>query len=616
MVIGIGSMATCMGDVSHVPRRRLSSARGSPGLVCTFKHPHFLSNDQSIIPTVADVVLFEMATLSTGANFTAFIGLLDIVFKYTVEASNLYSRCATASKSIPRLLEDLKLFADTIAQIRIFAVEYEQSPYVLEDSQVVLPQLKTLLQRSEQQLSSLKLMLNELTVSQGDGWFKKWNKNLSWGLDDQKILRSCQQLEAYKTSFNGILSLIGRKNDIVIRKQLKETRQDLKNIASTHTHTNSTLANIQSNMVSSSQNMQTGVDSITASMNKLQTSQNIVSTSIDGVESSLQSSNKHLENIRVGICGHATNLEQGLGRVKESIEKNYKQQFELFHQQEARLTSRLESAVASISITENLDHDILFYGENIGMIVLPLLLMKSDLIKCVRSLSLENKMTLSASEASWIEEEIENLLSCGLKSELGTARKARHTISELRKRNHDKSSDVHAFPSYAPEDITQSMTWRTSHERHSIMEQWYNLNRETDNRSYIKIPTAAGILTVEINSLNEQNSTLFGCRISILPKLTHASTSIVASFISQLQDNSLPKITRHLETQRVLPRSSEAIRAIENRDAVALRDLLRHGKVSIYDRDEVYGRTILEVCVRPLSLLATTLLAPEAESRE
>lgn len=151
-----------------------------------------------------------MAALSVGASVTAFLGLADIVYRYTLQVSNLYSRCDSASKSVPRLLKDLKHLAEIIAQIRIFIPEYHQSPYVLEDAQSALSELERLLRDCETELEALKLLLNEININQGDGWVKRWSKNLSWGLDDQKISKCCQQLETYKSDFNLKLSPIGR----------------------------------------------------------------------------------------------------------------------------------------------------------------------------------------------------------------------------------------------------------------------------------------------------------------------------------------------------------------------------------------------------------------------
>ncbi|KAA8568987.1 hypothetical protein EYC84_007956 [Monilinia fructicola] len=159
-----------------------------------------------------------MAALSVGASVTAFLGLADIVYRYTLQRS-------------------LHRFGSS-------SPEYHQSPYVLEDAQSALSELERLLRDCETELEALKLLLNEININQGDGWVKRWSKNLSWGLDDQKISKCCQQLETYKSDFNLKLSPIGRKNDIVNRKQLKETRHDLKKITDTQVHTNLALVTL------------------------------------------------------------------------------------------------------------------------------------------------------------------------------------------------------------------------------------------------------------------------------------------------------------------------------------------------------------------------------------
>ena len=151
-----------------------------------------------------------MEKLSVAANAFAVVGLADVVFRLGIEALDLYSRCRNASKNVPRLVADLKTLGDIVAQVRAFVDEYNRSPYMLEDSQVLLPQLETALQDCKRELEELKGAVENTKNDASDGWFKRWSKGLSWALDDQKILGSCQQIERYNVVLNTALSLTGR----------------------------------------------------------------------------------------------------------------------------------------------------------------------------------------------------------------------------------------------------------------------------------------------------------------------------------------------------------------------------------------------------------------------
>lgn len=151
-----------------------------------------------------------MPDISTPANAFAIVGLADVVFRLAIASSDLYFRYRNASEDIARLLNDLKNLANVVAQVRAFADEYRRSPYALDDSQVLLPQLETVLQCCKQELEKLEQVVKDVKSNANDPWFKQWGKGLSWALDEQKILKSCEQIERYMMTLNTALSLIGR----------------------------------------------------------------------------------------------------------------------------------------------------------------------------------------------------------------------------------------------------------------------------------------------------------------------------------------------------------------------------------------------------------------------
>ncbi|TKA63005.1 hypothetical protein B0A49_10775, partial [Cryomyces minteri] len=169
----------------------------------------------------------DLQVLSTAANAFAVVGLADVVFRASTELYNLFDRCKAAPRTISQLLSELKSLASIVATVRVFADEFQASPYALEDQQVLLPQLETILRDIERDFGELKTLAITSQSNTNDAWFKQWGKNSSWSLNEQKALRACQQLERHKTALNVALSVIGRRNDIVIRNELKATRTDI-----------------------------------------------------------------------------------------------------------------------------------------------------------------------------------------------------------------------------------------------------------------------------------------------------------------------------------------------------------------------------------------------------
>lgn len=151
-----------------------------------------------------------MPDISGPANAFAIVGLADVVVRLVVQVSDIYNRCNNASKDVPRLLGDLKTLAGIVTQVRAFADEYNRSPFLLDDSQTLLPQLEITLKDCELELRALQQVANNAKSGGTDGWFKQWSKDLSWALNDDKVQRSCQKIEAYKVTLNTALSLIGR----------------------------------------------------------------------------------------------------------------------------------------------------------------------------------------------------------------------------------------------------------------------------------------------------------------------------------------------------------------------------------------------------------------------
>ncbi|TKA79273.1 hypothetical protein B0A49_03690 [Cryomyces minteri] len=206
-----------------------------------------------------------LQVLSTAANAFAVVGLADVVFRVSTELYDLFDRCKAAPRTISQLLSELKSLASIVATVRVFADEFQASPYALEDQQVLLPQLETILGDIERDFGELKTLAITSQSNTNDAWFKQWGKNSSWSLNEQKALRACQQLERHKTALIAALSVTGRRNDIVIRNKLKATRTD---ITDAYAAAETKFQDVQQHITSSSTTTQQGLQQVFTSVQR------------------------------------------------------------------------------------------------------------------------------------------------------------------------------------------------------------------------------------------------------------------------------------------------------------------------------------------------------------
>jgi hypothetical protein len=190
-------------------------------------------------------VMANSNTFSTVANAFATIGLADTVFRNGKHLYELYERCQGASKVIPQLLNELKAVTSIIAHTTIFLHGFESSPFALEDGQT-LPQIQSILTLCGQEFEFLRGAITANQNCRGDGWLVQLKKSFTWALEDQKVAQSCQRLQRLSTSLTTALSVTGRcvnylegrlselntycifrQNDLVIRKEIQATRDNV-----------------------------------------------------------------------------------------------------------------------------------------------------------------------------------------------------------------------------------------------------------------------------------------------------------------------------------------------------------------------------------------------------
>jgi len=150
-----------------------------------------------------------MAALSVTANAFAVVGLADIVFRLGKDLYELCERAQSASRSISRLLAELRAVTSIVARIRIFVHEFECSSFALEDS-LTLPHIESILTLCGQEFEILTAIIASTQTRASDGWTAQFLKRFKWALDEQSIEQSCQRLQRLSISLTAALSLNGR----------------------------------------------------------------------------------------------------------------------------------------------------------------------------------------------------------------------------------------------------------------------------------------------------------------------------------------------------------------------------------------------------------------------
>jgi hypothetical protein len=263
------------------------------------------------------------------------------------------------------------------------------------------------------------------------------------------------------------------------------------------------------------------------------------------------------------------------------------------------LHSSLAQQIATLTLTETDFNEIIIEGKGLENVALPLMLIQSELVRAIGTLTRKGRMEISPSEASWIQEELENLLAHCHEHAARAARerKARHkflassyekSVSAARRQtnNIDRPSkfSTPSKPATAQSpclssDLTYGIPFHSTYESR----------------------TAAGTLVVQIsvsyagsNSTNGESKSLDIC-FSFTPRVDISTTAIFSRLRQRREAASTtPRITRFVRALNIVPDSSEVFRYTRNNDVKALQKLFAEKKASPYDYNES-GESLLYV---------------------
>ncbi|KAF2498525.1 hypothetical protein BU16DRAFT_298216 [Lophium mytilinum] len=198
----------------------------SPSLSSSLNIPlHF-----ACLPNIT-VAMAALTAFSVASNA---ISLADIAFKLGKETFEIYDRHRHAAQSVPRLLSELQALMSVISHTQMFLRDFEKSPFAVNDKQI-LPNLQTILTLCENEFRELRKIASEVKVVDGDSWLERLRKSWRWTAEDKSVEDASVRLHRLGTNLTAALSVTGRQQDIAIRKEMQETRNDIATLFQTLT---------------------------------------------------------------------------------------------------------------------------------------------------------------------------------------------------------------------------------------------------------------------------------------------------------------------------------------------------------------------------------------------
>jgi hypothetical protein len=270
------------------------------------------------------------------------------------------------------------------------------------------------------------------------------------------------------------------------------------------------------------------------------------------------------------------------------------------------LHSSLAQQIATLTLTETDFNEIIIEGKGLENVALPLMLIQSELVRAIGTLTRNGRMEISPSEASWIQEELENLLA-HCHEHAARAARERKTRHKFLASSHEKSVSAARRQT---NHINRPSKFSTLSKPATVQSHCLssNLTGRIPLHSTYESCTAAGTLLVQIsvsyagsNSTNGESKSLDIC-FSFTPRVEISTTAIFSRLRQQREAASTtPRITRFVQALNIVPNSSEVFRYTRNNDVEALQKLFAEKKALPYDYNE-RGESLLHVSMLRLQL--------------
>ena len=296
------------------------------------------------------------------------------------------------------------------------------------------------------------------------------------------------------------------------------------------------------------------------------------------------------------IDGQNRATKQSFATVKKISAQTQKNQSSLYRQQKrmgarvARKLNALEASIiehtASLTMRESGSHEIIFEGDNLGAITLPLQLIASDLQKAVQLLMIEGPVRVSPLEANWLREEFMLLQLRGheaaaqeikLESFNTSSRAPCHTSAGFPTRPSTKKG-IKAFKKLRL-TRTESLT-RSKHQQ---------VLCTNTGHLFLEIVVKDSSETADLPVLS---SLVF--KIRFLPKPGLSPVIFDAVLLRNDGFGDTPRITRLVQTRNIVPRTSAVFNCVRRDDVRGLRILFASKRASPFDCND-NGFSLLNV---------------------
>ncbi|KAI9667622.1 MAG: hypothetical protein M1821_000438 [Bathelium mastoideum] len=170
-----------------------------------------------------------MATFSTIANTFSVVGLAEVVVRATVELYALVKRASSDFNSAKELLTAVQSLAAVVAEVRIWAVAYEQSLFAQEDGQCVSYNVKNALEECGKQVKELAQRLAGLPNAR-KYWLQKITGRVACAFSREQIQHSLRMLIYHQTAIRGLMLARGGHDIIILRREIGHLKASLRNV--------------------------------------------------------------------------------------------------------------------------------------------------------------------------------------------------------------------------------------------------------------------------------------------------------------------------------------------------------------------------------------------------
>lgn len=230
--------------------------------------------------------------------------------------------------------------------------------------------------------------------------------------------------------------------------------------------------------------------------------------------------------------------------------------------------------IPNLTLEQTEADDFIFQGDNLGSIVFPLLLMKSDLFKTVKTLQKEGVLKVSRSEAEWILQIFDNLLARGHEA----------AARDLKGRPwNDRTKSIPG--SFNMNQRKSSSRQGPEHLAEDTKVSTFNQIGRIEHTSTIYTPS--GVLILQTGSSNKpiqrrQNSAdLQVIHLSFFPKPEFSMVNLCMLMTNDFGRNIDLEIPRLIQTYNTIPLESETsnliLRLITEDDARGLENVFKDG---------------------------------------